>query len=636
MRKLSVGACINVFLLLFFAVLFSGLLPDFADARNVRQYSDTITDSAPLQGANHTFNFILLEDIPAGGVLQFDFPVEFNLPATSTFAHRSVELLVNGVPRVSGDAVLPGQDGVTITTGNGGDIMYELNPTTAGLHADDEITVLVGNQTSTAIGVTYLHSTSTGTTTVQGDPEPVINPSTPGTYVIEMSISGGVEAVTADFNAVVIPSVGVGGDTTETDPPYRFDGLPEGEIGGTTLSVEISLHTDEFAVCKWSTASGTPFITNPNIMTNTGLVQHSQIVAVAQQQLNTFFIRCIDDEGNFNTDDFLIAFVSPPPPDGDPNAEGEVEGNGTGTGNEGAGGGTGGGGSSSGSDGNGNSPGGSSGGGGSGGGSGGKSGNDDEDQVGGGFESSDGPYRSGDARVFINGYAFPGSTVYAVVDGYIADSVKAGSDGKYALQVDEIARGVYTFGVYAIDDNDVKSSTFSTSFTVTGGRTSSLSNINVMPSILVTPDPVDVGQTVTISGFALPNASITIENQKDGVGVSKKIFTTTSDADGAWSIPVDTTNFSQGTYQVKAKSESLDGSIETDYSEYTYYGVGQEAENQIFADLNRDGKVNLTDFSILLFWWGSDGGDSDPPADINGDGSVSLTDFSILLFNWTG
>ena len=33
---------------------------------------------------------------------------------------------------------------------------------------------------------------------------------------------------------------------------------------------------------------------------------------------------------------------------------------------------------------------------------------------------------------------------------------------------------------------------------------------------------------------------------------------------------------------------------------------------------------------------GSDSGDSDPSADINQDGRVSLTDFSILLFNWTG
>ena len=157
-----------------------------------------------------------------------------------------------------------------------------------------------------------------------------------------------------------------------------------------------------------------------------------------------------------------------------------------------------------------------------------------------------------------------------------------------------------------------------------------------MPSVLVVPVPVNHDDPLTISGFSIPDATITIENQKDGVGVSQKIFTTTSDGDGEWSIPVETGAFSQGTYKVKAKSVALDGSVSTNYSDYTFYGVGQEAEGQINADLNTDGRVNLTDFSILLFWWGGDGGNSNPPADINGDGSVSLTDFSIMLFQWTG
>ena len=52
----------------------------------------------------------------------------------------------------------------------------------------------------------------------------------------------------------------------------------------------------------------------------------------------------------------------------------------------------------------------------------------------------------------------------------------------------------------------------------------------------------------------------------------------------------------------------------------------------VSADINGDGKVNLVDFSILLFHWGT----SDDIADLNEDGKVSLTDFSILLFNWTG
>lgn len=51
------------------------------------------------------------------------------------------------------------------------------------------------------------------------------------------------------------------------------------------------------------------------------------------------------------------------------------------------------------------------------------------------------------------------------------------------------------------------------------------------------------------------------------------------------------------------------------------------------ADLNCDGRVNLTDFSILLYYWGKTRSHS--RADINKDGIVNLIDFSILLYWWT-
>ena len=638
MLKRNVGACINVLLLLFFAALFSGVLPFIGQAKNINNYNDTISDSRPLGQSNHTFNFTIREDVSASGYIDIDFPADFELLSTSSFGVRNVELTVNATPRASAASAGAVNDGVSITTGLGGSIRYTLNSTT-GLSADDILSLHIGNQTSNTIGVTYAYSTSTGTTTIPGDIEPIVNSGTTGTHKIPLTITGGASAINAQFSIAVIQAIRIDDvDTTETVPPVRFNGLPDGEIGGTTFAVEMSMETNEFAICKWSSVADTAYAAMANTFTNTGLAQivHSTVVPVVVESLNTFYIRCIDDEGNFNVDDFIIAFLSPEPPGGTPNADGEVEGDGTGTGDDGTGEGAGGGGTVGGTDGGTNTAGGSSGSGGAGGGGGGSTGDDTDSTTAGGFESSVGLYRSGDAIVLISGYAFPGSTVYALVDGYVAESIKASNDGTYTLEIEDIARGVYTFGVYAIDDSDVKSTTFSTSFTVTGGRTSSLSNINIMPSILVTPDPVNPGETLTISGFSIPDATISIENQKDGSNVTKKDFTTTSDGDGEWSITLDTGSFSKGTYKVRAKSEAIDGSVSTDYSDYTFYGVGQEAEGQINADLNTDGKVNLTDFSILLFWWGSDGGDSDPPADINGDGSVSLTDFSIMLFQWTG
>ncbi len=341
-----------------------------------------------------------------------------------------------------------------------------------------------------------------------------------------------------------------------------------------------------------------------------------------------------DDEGNYNIDDFEITFVVDEAPTGQANTEGSTSGDGTGSGNSGAGSGSGEGGEEGDSDGEAPYLGGSSGTGGSGGGGGGGAGGNKGNTAGGGFESTDAPYRSGDARVIISGYAFPNSTVTFLVDGDIAETTRSNGSGVYTVTLDAIAKGVYTFGVYGEGPDKVKSSTFSTSFTVIGARTSELTNINVTPSVKVSPDPVQPGETLTVSGYGLPNSTITVQygTQKSKMQTE---LTATSDGAGKWTATITTNGFSKGTYKVRAKSVRTDGTA-TNYSDYTFFGVGEASSVKSNADLSRDGKVNLTDFSILLFWWGTAGGDSNPPADINGDAKVSLTDFSILLFGWTG
>lgn len=609
-----------------------------AGALNVHNYADLITDSSPGGTGNHTFTFDLKSSIAAGGYLDFDFPAGFIVSPSANFKIRNVELLVDGVPRTATATVSATDDQVIINSGDGGSIRYNLN-TTTGISADSAIEFRIGNHTSNSLGAYTAYSSTTGTTTYSGDIEPITNPGTVGTKRISMTTSGASDTTYAEFLiSIVRPIIIEDVDTTEEIPPYRFNGAPTSTVGGTTLFVEISLETDEFATCRWSSASGTAYASMTNVFENTGLIFHSDTVAVTRAALNTFFVRCIDDEGNFNTDDYLIQFVVNDQPTGSSNAEGDIEGDGTGSGDSGTGSGSGSGGSSGSSDGGANTTGQSSGGGGGGSGGsggGGGTGSDSGSQAGGGFESTDGQYPSGDAEVIIRGYAFPNSTVYALVDGAAVESKRANSSGEYSITLSEIARGVYTFGAYAIDANGTKSTTFSTSFTVTGGKTSNLSNVNIMPSIKVEPDPVNIGQTLTISGYSIPNATITLQNQKDGANQSLKTFTTTSGSNGAWSLTVDTGGFSAGTYKVHAKADNGAG-LTTNYSDYTYYGVGQNANVPLSADLNRDGSINLTDFSILLFWWNSDGGASDPPADINRDGNVSLTDFSIMLFQWTG
>lgn len=593
-------------------------LPLATNAAQITTYRDLLSDSGPATSSNHTITFTTTRTIPPSGTIRFEpEPGQFTIPATD-FDLDNVELAVftsgNFVTRLSTGTPSGTEDGVQITTGTSGNIEFTLN-STVGIPASSQIRILLGNHTVSAT------STDLG----------LINPNATGTHNYYLITDDGVSSSRVRGHYAIVDKVLVPDfDTTETVPPFRFNGAPSGTISGTTLIVQISVETDEFAKCRYSTASGTPYLSMSNEFTSSFTTIHSRNVNVATNTTYTYFVRCTDDEDNVNTDDYVITFFVPEYPQGVPGDEGDEEDEGTGTG-DGSGStnnGTGGSGGS-------NQAGGSSGSGSGGGGGGGSGASSNSSPGGGGFEGSNKPYQSGDGLVIITGYASPRSTVTILVDGVKADEKTSGSDGSFSITLDEIARGAYTFGVYGTDRNGTRSSTFSTTFTVTGSRGSTLSNINVMPSIKITPDPVEPNSTAVISGYTIPNATVTLENQNDKSRASLKTFTIQSDSAGAWSIDVSTNGFTTGTYKARAKAVQVGGTA-TNFSGYTYYGVGQQADTPRTSDLNRDGKVNLTDFSILLFWWNTDGGASNPPADINRDGKVSLTDFSILIFNWTG
>lgn len=604
------------------------------EAANINSYSNTISDSGPLEFANHTFDFTSLVPLGPGASIEIDLPSDFSFTsATTTFAERNVELYINGVPRVSDSVSAAGVDQVVIDRGATQQIQYTLAPD-ASIAASSEYELRVGNHTSGSQSALTTFSTSTGTTTIPADIEPIQNSATLGLHKIPMRILDGGLVADAQFHIFLNQKVSVTGDTTEEIPPFRFNGAPTSTVGGTTLNVEISLETDELAICKFDTVASTSYATMPNTFDTTGFVTHSTVVTVTPDSLMSYYVRCLDDEGNFNTDDFLIQFSVSAQPTGTSNTEGDVSGDGTGDGNDGTGTGGNAGGSTGVGGGEESTVGATEGSGGSGGGGGGGSGGGRGSSGGGGFEDTDGPFESGDGRIIVSGTAYPGAEVTILADGQIVDEVNANAEGDYSILIDEIARGAYTFGVYAEDDDGNRSSTFSTSFTISGARASRLSNINITPTVSVSPDPAQPGDTVTFSGFALPDATVTLETGPDG-SANMQTVTAVSDSDGEWTTTLDTTGFARDTYQVRAQAEQLDGEV-TNFSDYFFYGIGQAAEQPLAPDLNRDGSVNLIDFSILLFWWQTNGGDSDPPADINQDGNVSLTDFSILLFNWTG
>ena len=532
-------------------------------------------------------------------------PVTFGINQVEMYvAHPSAAYVL----RQSTSTADASYDGVAVSYGSTGEIDVTLK-SSAGLQVGDRVRIRLGSNT------TLSTTTDTG----------IQNPSATGTQPVYIEVgNGATELGAAKALIAIIDQINVAPVSAHKNPPLRFHGSPSGELTGLVSAAEIFLETDEFSRCRYSSASGTPFRLMSDEFTSTNSIFHTFTKrGLLPQTTYTIFVRCMDTYENIiNTDDYLISFSVSPLPSGTPGSATSSA-----TGGSGTGAGTGSSGSGSGSTAGGTS-GGVSGSGGNRGGAG-----------AGGLNTTEFPYESGDATVIISGYAFPGSSVTVLVDGQIAQSnVNVGATGLFTTTIEAIARGVYTFGVYAIDRNSTKSTTFSTTFSVAGARTSTLSNIHLMPTIVATPNPVSPGAVVNFSGFAIPNSTVTLELTQDKSGSDPKTLTATSDSSGKWNTTQSTTGFSQGTWKIRGKSNQTTGGISTNFSQYTFFSIGGTAVpvSGNNSDLNRDGKVNLIDFSILLFHWNTNGGTSNPPADINHDGKVSLTDFSILVFNWTG
>jgi cysteine-rich repeat protein len=253
--------------------------------------------------------------------------------------------------------------------------------------------------------------------------------------------------------------------------------------------------------------------------------------------------------------------------------------------------------------------------------------------TGGGGSSSSGGRDNplSDTQVSVQGRAFPNTTVTILIDGQSVGTVRTNNRGEFLFKTNSDP-GTATMSFWANDSSGTRSTTFSTTFDVTQGAVTNVNGILIPPTIRASKTAINPGEIITLSGQTVPNVTVEIS-----IDNGKKTLTALSDTSGNWSVNFNTSEVSIDTHTAKARF--IEGGIlkiESSYGTALSLFVGVEGRPVSNSDLNRDGRVNLTDFSILIFWWGTQGGNSNPPADINGNGRVGLEDFSILLFNWTG
>jgi hypothetical protein len=236
-------------------------------------------------------------------------------------------------------------------------------------------------------------------------------------------------------------------------------------------------------------------------------------------------------------------------------------------------------------------------------------------------------------KVIIRGKSFPNTDVHVLIDGKIIGMVRADSKADFYFESTDVTPGIASFGLWSEDIDSTKSTLLTLTLRITSGAVTTVTGAYISPSINVDKNVIIKGESLKIYGQSVPEAEIQVLVHSDEEIVKK----TSTESNGTWNIDLDTNPLEEEVFHItKALFQiSLDGNkIKSGYSRSVSFYVGRTAKQEPCpgADLNKDKRVNLTDFSILLYYWGTD----NACADQNHNNKVDLVDFSIMMYYWTG
>ena len=243
------------------------------------------------------------------------------------------------------------------------------------------------------------------------------------------------------------------------------------------------------------------------------------------------------------------------------------------------------------------------------------------------------------AIVEFKGLAYPNAVVNILRDGQLISTVAADYGGFFAFSDSGLAGGNYNFGFIATDTEGRKSTSYSFVLNVAIESITSVSGIVMPPTISIESSQLSLSDKLAVSGQATPGSAVTIE-----VLPEELVYQTAVASNGTYFVKTAVRNLEIGMHTVRSRVKLRTGE-ESIFSEVIIFGLGVPYKERKFEipgagitkmpDFNGDGRVNIVDVSIMIFWY-----KKTVPAgffsDLNNDGIVDIADFSILVFYWTG
>lgn len=234
--------------------------------------------------------------------------------------------------------------------------------------------------------------------------------------------------------------------------------------------------------------------------------------------------------------------------------------------------------------------------------------------------------------ITFEGIAYPNAPVVIEQDGLAFTNTTANAAARFSVSQNGISAGAHTYSLVATDALGRDSRELNVGLTITAGTTTIVDNIFFGPTIVLDSTDIELGESITVSGITSPSSEVSIYLTL----TTQTIYTVTASSTGAWSRTF-SSELEVGSYTIRGRATDPDTSV-SEYSDTLTFTVGEPPDvcsGANVADINCDGEVDLTDLSILLFYW-EQLNPGNARADINHDTIVDLVDFSILMYHWTG
>ena len=235
-------------------------------------------------------------------------------------------------------------------------------------------------------------------------------------------------------------------------------------------------------------------------------------------------------------------------------------------------------------------------------------------------------------KVIISGKSYPHAEVHILLDGKVIGLSEADAKANFYFETSDVPAGVASLSFWSADKDEIKSTLLTITLRIVSGAVTTITGVYLSPSINTDRKSVDKGVPITIYGQTVQETSVFVHVNSEQEFVEK----TASQESGDWQLVFDTSALEEDYHTAKAlfQMEVSGNVIKSGFSRSVSFYVGREISEGTCpgADLNGDKRVNITDFSILLYWWGT----KNTCADQDHNGKVDLVDFSIMMYHWTG